>query len=114
MLGYGLILLAVVMTLALLLPAPIGQHGMPGAEVTKPWWMFVWLFPAEAVLGVRALIIVPSVLGGLLLLVPVFDRSPYLSPLKRKKVIIVAGIILLILIVGGIYAVIQPTAGHLG
>jgi quinol-cytochrome oxidoreductase complex cytochrome b subunit len=114
MIGYGLILLAVVMSLALLLPAPIGQHGMPGAEVTKPWWMFVWLFPAEAALGVRALIIMPSILGGLLLLVPVVDRSPYLNPLKRKWVLIVAGIILLILIIGGLVAVIQPTTDHLG
>ncbi|HEX9839854.1 MAG TPA: cytochrome b N-terminal domain-containing protein, partial [Anaerolineales bacterium] len=56
MIGYGLILLAGVMLLALLLPAPIGQHGMPGTEITKPWWMFVWLFPAEAAVGARALI----------------------------------------------------------
>ncbi len=114
MIGYGLILLAVVMALALLLPAPIGQHGMPGAEVTKPWWMFVWLFPAEAALGARALIIVPAILGSLLLLVPVIDRSPYLNPLRRKWVLIVAGIILLILIIGGIVAVLQPIAEHLG
>lgn len=37
MLGYGLILLAVVMLLALILPAPIGQPGVPGVEVSKPW-----------------------------------------------------------------------------
>ncbi len=114
MIGYGLILLAVVMSLALFLPAPIGQHGMPGVEVTKPWWMFIWLFPAEAVLGVRALIIVPSILGGLLLLVPVIDRSSYLSPAKRKGLLIVAGIILIILFIGGIVAVFQPVSNHLG
>ena len=114
MIGYGLILLAVVMSLALLLPAPIGQHGMPGAEVTKPWWMFVWLFPAEAALGARALIIVPALLGLLLALVPILDRSSYLSPLKRKGILIGAAVILLVMIIGGIIAVLQPAAEHLG
>ena len=113
MIGYGLILLTIVMLLALVLPAPIGQHGMPGAEVTKPWWMFVWLFPAEASLGAKALLIVPTVLAGLLFLVPIIDRSPYLDPLKRKWILIVAGIILLIIIVSGVAAILQPVTGHL-
>jgi ubiquinol-cytochrome c reductase cytochrome b subunit len=113
MIGYGLILLALVMLLALILPAPIGQPGVPGAEVTKPWWMFVWLFPAEARLGARALIVVPAILGALLVLVPILDRSPYLSPLKRKGILIVAGFLLTIIIISGIVAALQPVAGHL-
>lgn len=43
MVGYGLILLAVVMLLALIRPAPIGYPGVAGVEVSKPWWMFLWL-----------------------------------------------------------------------
>lgn len=113
MIGYGLILLSLVTLLALFLPAPIGQHGMPGAEVTKPWWMFVWLFPAEAALGAKALVIAPAILGTLLVLVPIVDRSPYLSPLKRRGILIVAGILLLIMIVSGIVAALQPVTGHL-
>lgn len=113
MAGYGLILFALVLALGLVSPAPLGQPGLPGAEVTKPWWMFVWLFPAEEAIGAWALIIVPSILAGLLFLVPIVDRSPYLSPLKRKWVLIVAGIILLVILVSGIVATIQPVAGHL-
>lgn len=113
MIGYGLILLSVVVLLALILPAPIGQPGLPGAEVTKPWWMFVWLFPAEAALGAKALIIAPAILGLLLVLVPILDRSPYLSPLKRRGILIVAGILLLIIIISGIVAALQPVTGHL-
>lgn len=113
MIGYGLILLAGVMLLALILPAPLGQPGVPGAEVTKPWWMFVWLFPAEARMGALALIVVPAILGTLLVLVPILDRSSYLSPLKRKGILIVAGIILLIMIISGVVAVLQPVTGHL-
>ena len=113
MIGYGLIVLSIIVLLALILPAPIGQPGVPGAEVTKPWWMFVWLFPAEAALGAKALIIAPSILGLLLVLVPILDRSPYLSPLKRKGILIVAGILLLIIVISGIVAALQPVAGHL-
>lgn len=114
MAGYGLILLAVALALALFLPAPLGQPGVAGAEVTKPWWMFVWLFPAEAAWGVRALVIVPAVLGTLLVLVPVLDRSPSLSPARRKGVVIVAAVILLIIVISGIVAALQPIAEHLG
>ena len=84
MAGYGLILLALVLILGLIFPAPLGQPGVPGAEVTKPWWMFVWLFPAEAAMGARVLIVIPSILAGLLFLVPIVDRSPHLSPLNAN------------------------------
>ncbi len=114
MIGYGLILFAVVMLLALLFPAPIGQSGVAGVEVSKPWWMFLWLFPAEASFGIRALIIIPAILGLLLVLVPILDRSPYLSPLKRKGTLIVAAIILLLIIIGGVVAALQPVTNHLG
>lgn len=113
MAGYGLIVLAVALFLSLIFPAPLGQPGVAGAEVTKPWWMFVWLFPAEAAWGARALVIVPGVLGFLLALVPIVDRSPYLSPARRKGLLIVAAIILIIIVVSGIVATLQPVAAHL-
>lgn len=111
--GYGLILLAVALVLSLIFPAPLGQPGVAGAEVTKPWWMFVWLLPAEAALGARALIIFPILLGGLLILMPFLDRSPWLSPSRRKGLLIIAGLILLVILVSGIYAALQPVSGHL-
>ena len=114
MLGYGLILFALVMLLAVILPAPIGHPGVAGTEISKPWWMFVWLFPSESALGVKALIIVPAILGLLLVLVPIIDRSPYLSPLRRKGILIVAGVILLLIIIGGIVAAFQTVTNHLG
>ena len=111
--GYGLLILSATLLLGLILPAPLGQPGVAGAEVTKPWWMFVWLFPAEAAWGARALVIVPGVLGLLLALVPVLDRSPYLSPSRRKLLLAVAGILLVVFIVSGIVATLQPVAAHL-
>lgn len=66
--------------LPLLFPAPLGQPGIGGAEVTKPLWMFLWLFPAEEAWGARALAAVPGVLVLLLALVPVVDRATYMAP----------------------------------
>ncbi len=111
--GYGLLLLGVTLILSLIFPAPLGQPGVAGAEITKPWWMFIWLLPAEAALGVQALIIFPILLGGLLILVPFLDRSSWLSPARRKGVLIIAGLILLAILVSGIYAVLQPVSAHL-
>src|SRR5574337_986906 len=91
MIGFGLLVFSLALVLSLIFPAPLGQPGVAGAEVTKPWWMFVWLFPAEAALGARALVIVPAVLAGLLALVPIVDRSPYMSPARRRGLLSVAG-----------------------
>jgi ubiquinol-cytochrome c reductase cytochrome b subunit len=113
MAGFGLLVLSLALLLSLIIPAPLGQPGVAGAEVTKPWWMFVWLFPAEAALGARALLIIPAILGFLLALVPVLDRSPYLSPTRRKALLIAAGLILTIMIISGVVATLQPVASHL-
>lgn len=113
MVGYGLILFAIILILGLVFPAQLGQPGVANAEVTKPWWMFLWLFPAEEILGAWALVLVPVVLGLLLALVPVLDRSPYLSPSRRKWLMIVTGIILAIILVSGIVAAAQPVVSHL-
>ncbi|HKZ82951.1 MAG TPA: cytochrome b N-terminal domain-containing protein [Anaerolineae bacterium] len=113
MLGYGLFVLALALLLSLLFPAPLGQPGVAGAEVTKPWWMFVWLFPAEAAWGAQALVIVPAILAVLLALVPTLDRSPYMSPARRRVLLIGAGLILVVIVISGIVATLQPVAAHL-
>lgn len=113
MAGFGLFVLALALLFSLLFPAPIGQPGVAGAEVTKPWWMFLWLFPAEEAWGSRALVAVPAVIGILLTLVPILDRSPYLSPARRKTLLVVAGIILLAIVISGVIAALQPVSAHL-
>ncbi len=114
MAGFGFLILAVAIALSLIFPAPLGQPGVAGAEVTKPWWMFVWLFPAEALWGVRGLVAVPAVLGILLALVPLLDRTPYLSPQRRRWLLIGSAVILVVIIASGIYAELQPVTNHLG
>lgn len=113
MAGYGLLLLALAALLALLWSAPLGQAGVPGAEVTKPPWMFLPFYPLEDLFGIWGLLISSVVLFALLALVPFVDRSPWLSP-RRRQWIIVAGIVLLVLLVvlGG-YAWLSRPVPHL-
>ena len=111
--GYGFVVLALGLLLSLLWPAPLGQPGVAGAEVTKPWWMFLWLFPAEEAWGAAALPVVPAVLGVLLALVPIVDRSPHMSPARRKVLLLVAALVLLAIVVSGVVAAIRPVEAHL-
>lgn len=113
MAGFGLLLLAITTLFALLFPAPLGYEGVAGVEVTKPWWMFLWLFPLEEWLGIRALTLTPIVLGILLALVPFIDRSPWMSPARRKWLLGIAGLLLIAFITSGLVAWLQPVAAHL-
>jgi len=111
--GYGFLVLTGALLLSLVFPAPLGQPGVAGAEVTKPWWMFIWLFPAEEAWGSAALASVPAIIGFLLALVPVLDRNPYLSPARRKVLLAISGLILMAIVVSGLIATLQPLSAHL-
>jgi len=113
MVGFGLLLLAVAGGLALIFPAELGQPGIVGAEVTKPAWMFLPIYPLEDVFGIRGLLISTIVLLGLLASVPFIDRSPWLSP-QRRRWIIAAGALGLAVAVGlGAYAWFSRPVAHL-
>ncbi len=85
---YGLVLLAIVATLAVAFPAPLGPQPIEGIEVTKPPWPFLWLFPIENALGVGWLLPASVVPVLLLLFVPIVDRGPERDPRKRKVMVI--------------------------
>jgi ubiquinol-cytochrome c reductase cytochrome b subunit len=111
--GYGLLLLSLVGLLAVVWPAPLGQAGVPGAEVTKPPWMFLPFYPLEDLFGIGGLLIGSALLFGLLGLVPFVDRSPWLSPRRRRWIVIAATVLLIVLVVLGGYAWISRPAPHL-
>jgi quinol-cytochrome oxidoreductase complex cytochrome b subunit len=103
MTGYGLLLLALVGILSLIYPAPLGQAGIPGTEITKPPWMFLPFYPLEDVFGINGLLLGSAVLFILLGLVPFVDRITWLSPYRRRWILF-AGVALLVgLVVLGIY-----------
>ncbi|MCL5999593.1 MAG: cytochrome bc complex cytochrome b subunit [Chloroflexi bacterium] len=113
MVGYGLLLFSFIIILSLFFPAPLGKAGIAGAEVTKPPWMFLPIYPLEDLLGITGLLIGGATLFILLAAVPFVDRSPWLSPRRRKWVIAVGMIILMALIILGGYAWLSRPAVHL-
>lgn len=113
MAGYGLLLFTLAGALALALPAPLGQAGIPGEEVTKPPWMFLPFYPLEDLFGIRGLLVGSAVLFALLAAVPFVDRNVWLSP-RRRRGVIIAGVVLLVLLVAlGGYAWFSRPAPHL-
>ena len=104
MIGFGLILFAAVAVLSFFISAPLGLRAVPGEEVTKPPWMFLWLYPLENVFGVPGILYGAIVFFGLLALVPFLDRSPWLAPAKRRGILIAGVVVLLILAALIVYA----------
>ena len=114
MMGFGLLLLGVSIGLSLIFPAPLGMPGIAGAEVTRPPWMFVWLVPFEGLLGARALLVVPLVLGAILALVPIVDRTPFMSARRRPWTVGFIALLFLVIVASSVLAELTPITAHLG
>jgi ubiquinol-cytochrome c reductase cytochrome b subunit len=54
--GYALFLVALLGTLAALVPPGIGYPGIEGVEVTKPFWPFLWIYTVENIMGLWGMI----------------------------------------------------------
>ena len=111
--GYGFITYAVIGTIALFFPAPIGYPGVSGVEITKPPWFFLPLYAVENFFGIKALIWAPAVLIILLVIIPFIDRSEWVSPFRRKIIVGLGLAFFIFLTILGFYAYFAPGAKHL-
>ncbi len=112
MVGWGLVAFAVVAAAAFFLKPELGPKPTPGIEVTKPMWMFLWLYSIEDWLGIRGLIYAPAALFALLALVPFVDRGPFRAPSKRKAMMGAGALLLLVLVGLVIYAEFSTPVAH--
>jgi len=78
--GSGVMLL--IFLLALTVAPPLGEPPVPGLEITKPPWQFVWLYALEN-LWVPFLVVGPLLVILFLLAVPLMDRGPETDWRKR-------------------------------
>jgi quinol-cytochrome oxidoreductase complex cytochrome b subunit len=109
---WGLVLLGAALLLAGLAPAALGPAGVEGIEITKPPWYFLWLYPWENWIGLKALYIVPAILTVGLLAIPFLDRSRERDP-RRRRLWIALGILALLAWVGlTIYGHVTVPAEH--
>ena len=111
--AYGLLLAAFTGALSLAFGAPLGQLPVPGEEITKPPWAFVWLYPFEDWFGVKSLLWIPFILGVALLLVPLFDRFRSNSRTRALLVLAAVAVVLAALVALGLYGWESTPAKHL-
>ena len=114
MIGYGLVVLGLAGTLAVLWPAKIGAAPDPTMEITKPPFIFYWLYAFEDWFGVQGILYAAIAFFGTLALLPFVDRTPQRS-LRRRPVIVALGVTLMVLIVVlSLKVGLEPTKSHLG
>lgn len=92
----GLLVLGVLGILAILLPPGVGPVPVEGIEVTKPPWMFYWLFGLENFVGVNGILYGAVALFGVLVAIPFVDRGPKRHWRKRP-----IAMVLLVITLGG-------------
>lgn len=111
---WGLVLFGVVLLLSGLAPAGLGPIGVEGIEITKPPWYFLWLYPWEDWLGLRALYIIPGLLVVGLLAIPFLDRSRERDPRRRRGWMVLGLIVLAAWLALTIYGAVTVPVSHTG
>ncbi len=109
---WSLVVLGVVLLLAGLAPAALGPAGVEGIEITKPPWYFLWLYPWEDWLGLKALYIIPGILVLGLLAIPFVDRSRERDPRRRRLWIALGALVLLAWVALTIYGHVTVPVSH--
>lgn len=113
MLGYGLAVVALAGTLGVLFPQKIGPAPDPTLEVTKPPFVFYWLYAFEDWWGVQGILYAVIASFGVLALLPFIDRTPARA-LRRRPIIAALGLVMLVAIVAlSIKVGTAPVAQHL-
>ncbi len=112
--GWSLILLAALVALAAVTVGGVGAAPVAGIEVTKPLWLFYWLYQLENWIGIDGLFWAPVVVGLLLAAVPFLDRSPERRPRRRKWVLGSALVLSAVLTVLTLMVAFAGPAAHLG
>jgi len=111
---FGLVLLGLLGAMALLWPRGVGPTPVEGIEVTKPPWMFWWLFSLENWVGLKGILWGSGALFAVLVAVPFVDRNPK-RWWRRRPVAVTGALVVLaaIIVLTILMATITP-ASHLG
>src|SRR6266508_3452875 len=110
----GLLLLGALSLIAVLFPPGIGPTPVEGIEVTKPPWMYWWMFTLENWIGLSGIVWGAGVLFALLVAVPFIDRNPRRYWRQRPVAMVLGVLVLAALIVFSILEGITTPVEHLG
>ena len=110
----GLILLGALGVLAVLFPPGVGPTPVEGVEVTRPPWIYWWMFTLENWVGLAGILWGAGILFALLAAIPFIDRNPHRHWRQRPVAISLGALVLIVLIVLTILEVVIAPAQHLG
>ena len=114
MAGYGLALVALAGMLGVVFPQPIGPAPDPTMEVTKPAFLYYWMYAFEDWFGLQGILFAGIGLFGLLALLPFVDRTPWRS-LGRRRLVGALGVAALVaVVVLSVVTALRPVVQHLG
>lgn len=114
MLGLGGLLVVAAAVLGSIVPPPVGPVANPDIEVTKPPFYFYWLYAGEDWFGLRAILYGGFVFFGLLVLVPVVDRTPLRSLRRRPVMLALGALVVVVLVALSLYVALTPPKMHTG
>jgi ubiquinol-cytochrome c reductase cytochrome b subunit len=110
----GLVLAGGLAVLAIVFPPGIGPTPVEGIEVTKPPWMYWWLFTLENWIGLSGILWGAGVLFALLAAVPFIDHNPRRHWRQRPIALTLGVLVLAFLIALTILEAVTTPAQHLG
>src|SRR5262249_39790446 len=110
----GLVLLAGLGVLAVLFPPGVGPTPVEGIEVTKPPWIYWWMFTLENWIGLSGILWGAGVLFALLVAVPFIDRNPRRYWRQRPVAVALGLLVLAALVVLTILEATTTPVEHLG
>jgi quinol-cytochrome oxidoreductase complex cytochrome b subunit len=112
--AFGAVAMGVVGVLALLLPPVIGPTPVEGIEVTRPPWIFWWMFALENWFGLAAILWGSGVFFALLVLLPFLERQPVRHRRRPRRTTLAVGVLVLAVLVAlTVIAAVTPAEVHL-
>ena len=99
--------------LAVLFPPPVGPTPVAGIEVTKPIWVFWWMFSLENWVGLRGILWGGGLLFALLFALPFIDRNPKRYWRTRPVALTFGAVVLIAIIVLTVLLAFSCAAAHL-
>ena len=112
--AFALVLVAGLGVLAVLFPPGVGPTPVEGIEVTRPPWMFWWVFELENRFGLDAILWGSGALFALLFAVPFIDRNPQRWWRRRPVAMGLAGLVLVIIGILSYLTFTTSAASHIG
>lgn len=106
-------LLGALGVLAVLYPG-VGPTPVEGIEVTRPLWMFWWLYTLENWVGIPGILWGTGVLFAILVAVPFVDRGPERYCRRRPLAMTLGALVLLVMFVLTLITAFTPVAEHIG